>query len=120
MGGLYNIVFGENPFADAILATLDLDRTAFRRFRDVFVTQGQIAVYTRCGGGNREAYMPDFTSHPCYLRDVDDEFDNTYATIYFSFPEAHKEQLAAMDNGVPFNPSQRWKDAIAVLKQGKK
>ena len=116
----YSMVFGRNIHADAILATLGLRRQDTGRFRDCFVAKGKIAVYTRNGGGNREDYEDVFkalSNHPCYLNDEDDEFDCTYATIYFSFPEEYKEELAALDSGKEFNPSQRWLETIEAMKR---
>lgn len=117
MGGLYNVMFGMNPLADAILTTLGLRREDCGRFRDCFITEGKIAVYTRNGGGNREGYMPDFSQHKNYLSDKDDDFDNTYATIYFSFPEEFAEQLKLIDTGAKFEPSKMWLDAIERLRR---
>lgn len=116
----YNAVFGENALADAILATLGLTRGDVGRFRDCFVHNGEIAVYTRNGGGNREAYqgtINKLSEHPCYVRDEDDDFDETYATIYFRFPEEFAEELKKLDTNEPFDPSQRWLDAIAAMKK---
>jgi len=112
----YNIVFGKNPRGEIILKTLGLSKGDTGRYRDCFVADGEIAVYTRNGGNNREDYMPDFSEHPNFLRDEDDEFDSTYATIYFSFPEQYATDLALLDDGVPFNPSQRWLDMLESLK----
>ena len=84
-----NILHGRNHHAGVILAMLGLNESDFGRFRDAHVAEGEIAVYTRCGGGNREDYEEMFESlsqHPRYLRDKDDDFDSTYATIYFSVP----------------------------------
>lgn len=120
MGGLYNLIFGVNQMSTVILATLGLTTEDVGRFRDCFVTEGEIAVYTRNGGGNRESYQEVFDTlaqHPCYLRDQDDDFDCTYATIYFKFPDEFADQLKKLDIGVPFNPSQRWLDAIEALKK---
>ena len=114
--GMYNLIFGQNPASDAILATLGLTRGDTGRFRDCFVADGEIAVYTRNGGNNREGYMPDLSGHPCYLRDEDDDFDCTYATIYFSFPTEFAEELRKLDSGEKFEPSKRWLDAIEALK----
>jgi hypothetical protein len=115
MGGLYNVVFGMNPAALHILATLGLKPADIGRFRDCFVTQGRIAVYTRNGGGNREEYMPDFSDHPEYIEDKDDTFDSTYATIYFRLPAKHAELLRKFDIG-PFDPDKRWKGALEAMK----
>ena len=117
--GLYNMVFGMNPLSDVILATLGLTRADCGRFRDCFVTNGEIAVYTRNGGGNREEYQPvidKLAEHPCYLRDQDDDFDNTYATIYFKFPDEFAEGLKKIDSGEKFDPDKRWQDAIEAIK----
>ena len=116
---LYNLMFGKNKAGGAILATLGLTENDTGRFRDCFVANGEIAVYTRNGGGNREAYQDVFdalSNHPCYIRDEDDTFDNTYATIFFKFPDEFQEDLKKIDSGVEFNPSERWVTAIELLK----
>lgn len=86
---LYNMLFGMNPDTDKILSVLSLDKDEIERFRDCGVNEakGQIWIYTRTGGGNREDYPNEIlTSHPNYLYDEDDDFDSTYATYYFSIP----------------------------------
>lgn len=133
---LYNMLFGQNPLSDVLLATLDLDRAAVGRFRDCFIAEGEIAVYTRNGGGNRECgdrfksemgtdcgavgcysciIESRLPKHPNYLRDKDDDFDCTYATVYFSFPERYKEFLSAV-NGGKFEPDKRWLDYFEQMK----
>lgn len=122
MSGLYNMVFGENPRGQVILATLGLTTADVGRYRDCFVANGEICVYTRNGGGNREEYQPvidKLAEHPCYLRDRDDDFDCTYATIFFRFPEEHAEDLQKLDTGEPWDPSKRWLEMIEKLKQVK-
>ena len=130
---MYAMIFGENEASDAILATLGLTRGDVGRFRDVFITDGKIAVYTRNGGGNRECWedskegtechCPGCTicdilpRHPMYLSDADDDFDSTYATVYFRFPPEYAEELRRLDSGEKFDPSQRWLDAIEALKR---
>lgn len=113
---MYNMVFGQNGLSGAILATLGLTAGDCGRFRDCFISEGKIAVYTRNGGNNREDYMPDFSSHPHYLHDEDDDFDCTYATIYFKFPDEFAEQLKKLDSGEKFDPDARWLAAIEALK----
>lgn len=172
---MYSLVFGSNPRGPLVLATLGLTPSDVGRYRDAFVAKGEIAVYTRNGGGNRSCVCEDdpkygnarckhhtseseedeyttsglitptgkrvmvtwyhceapnspecgcygcaishrLPKHPCYLRDRDDDFDSTYATIYFRFPEEHAEDLAKLDSGEPFEPSKRWLDAIDALK----
>jgi len=118
---LYGMIFGKKPTSGAILATLGLTTSDVGRFRGCFVANGEIAVYTRNGGGNREDYqgvLDALAKHPCYLRDEDDKFDCTYCTIYFKFPEEYAEDLKRLDSGESFNPSQRWLDAIAAFEKG--
>lgn len=97
---LYNAVFGQNDKADYLLGCLGLTKGDVGRFRNCFIEDGKIAVYTRNGGGNRESYedvFEELSEHPNYLSDADDSFDCTYATIYFSFPEQYKEQLEQIE-----------------------
>jgi len=192
---LYNMLFGQNPIGDVLLATLGLKQDDVGRYRDCFVADGHIAVYTRNGGGNRRcwcrdepiygterckhhvvavevnetAFMPKsewpndkapgnyfryegavygceyltgkrvmrdhfhcdapisadcacpgcvveyrLPKHPLYVRDVDDDFDCTYATIYFRFPDEYADDLKRLENKEPFDPSARW---IAMLER---
>ncbi len=132
---MYGLMFGQNPASDAILATLGLRQEDVGRFRDCFVCKGEIAVYTRNGGGNRECsggqsdvdrdgdcvcvgcqMQNVIPKHSNYLRDEDDSFDSTYATIYYSFPTEFAEELKQLDNGEAFEPSKRWLDAIASVR----
>lgn len=116
---LYNLVFGQNPAADMILATLGLTRGDCGRFRDCFVADSRIAVYTRNGGGNRddyEAVFDNLSDHPCYLYNEDDDCDPTYCTFYFRFPDEFAEDLKKLDRGEAFDPDQRWFDAIKALR----
>jgi hypothetical protein len=126
------MVFGVNPLSDVILSALGLSHGDIPRFRDCFVANGQIVVYTRMGGGNRghwDSYEGDEKTTECTcpgcraerLRQhslcqgyVDDDFDSTYATFYFEIPEKYKEVLSQMDGG-EFSPDQRWLDTLAAL-----
>lgn len=131
---MYGLLFGRNSLSTLILAMLNLTEGDVGRFRDVFISEGKIAVYTRNGGGNRECwnegekedchcpgcvithYLP---KHPNYLYDKDDDFDCTYATIYFSFPEQYKVILEAMDAG-KFNPDKRWVEKLKEIEASSK
>lgn len=118
---LYRNVFGENRIADVLLAALGLVRDDFGRYRDAFISEGRIAVYTRIGGGNREAYEPYFgilQAHPQYAENRDDDFDSTYCTFFFTFPPEHAAELQKLDRGEKFDPSARWKDAIDKINGG--
>lgn len=109
----YRLLQGESPSADQLLAALGLARGDFYRYRDAYLTpDGEIAVYTRGGGNNRECLCDGdeaaetvevngerhepwcvvplqhrLRQHPAYLRDEDDDFDSTYCTFYFRAPE---------------------------------
>ena len=130
------MLFGENLASDVLLATLGLTRADVGRFRDVHIADGKIAIYTRNGGGNREHYdysdddveegeKCDCTGctitykipqHPNYLYDKDDDFDCTYATVYYSYPEEYAEGLKALESQVEWDPDQRWKDMLEKIK----
>lgn len=119
---LYNALFGMNSNAKTILATLGLSPDDCGRFRDCFVANGEIAVYTRNGGGNREEYQSTFdrlSGHPCYLRDEDDGYDETYATVYFRFPDEFADDLKALDSNQAVKPSDKWEALIKALNGGK-
>jgi hypothetical protein len=118
---MYNMIFQENPASDWLLSLLGLTRQEVGRFRDTWVQKGQdgeleIAVYTRNGGNNRPHHMPDFSTHPLYLRDKDDTFDNTYATIYFKALPGSREELLPMV--VERDPDVEWQKALDGLRAG--
>lgn len=74
------------------------------RFRDIYLNRDgtKIILYTRNGGGNREYYEYVFEllrKHPNYLTDYDDDFDNTYAYIEFSVPEAYQDLCRSLSTG---------------------
>lgn len=96
---LYGLVFGRQQAAPVVLALLERAPTDFGRFRDAWIEQTEagdlrLVVYTRCGGGNRESYFPkDIDQHPLYLSDQDDDFDTTYASIFFRLPDVIPARL---------------------------
>lgn len=143
---MYGMVFGQSGAADTLLGVLGLSRSDFYRYRDCYLTEvGEIAVYTRGGGNNRECPCHDIFStcshegdcddaghdegcveptqqanraHPCYLRDEDDDFDNTYATFYFRVPaETDREALAGIQPEIARNDA--WLKFIAALEKVK-
>lgn len=120
MSGMYNVMFGVNPLGPLILATLGLEPTQVGRYRDAFVSNGRIAVLTRNGGGNRDDHHEVFEflrAHPLYITDEDEEYDTTYATVWFAIPEQYAEDLKKVDIG-ELNMRKRWEDALAKLKSG--
>jgi len=116
----YNMVFGRDDtnLFKAISNILKTDE--FGRYRDCWVELNEkeepiIAIYTRNGGGNREGHMPDFSKHANYLYDKDDDFDCTYATIYFSTPDEYKDDFSKIAKKEPVNMSENWKILIDNL-----
>lgn len=117
---LYNMVHGTDPSAKFVLTLLHLndpklrpDTQYYGRIRDAWVEKDDgkyvLSVYTRNGGGNREHYddVPAgkecsctgciithrLPADPLYLRDADDTFDNTYATVKFRLPDNYVELI---------------------------
>ena len=127
--GLYNILFGKNPFSKVLLKILDLTEGDCGRFRDAFLNkEGNILIYTRNGGGNRECWEDEYNEdcdccgciitnvlpkHPNYIKDYDDDFDCTYAYIEFSVPDKYKALVEALNTGEdPKLIGERFQDLI--------
>lgn len=114
---LYNVLFGTNKSADVLLKCLGFSRGDIPRFRDCFLSEGEIVIHTRTGGGNREDYEEGngaMQAHPCYISDEDDDFDCTYANFHFSFPEEYAAELKEMSEaGEDFKPSEKWQALLA-------
>lgn len=120
---MYNMIFGMNPDSDKLLALLGKTRADFGRFRDVFMEDGYIVVHTRNGGGNRDDYLDVFdemSDHPWYSHDADDDFDCTYANIYFKLPENEKLIVILKDLEAGGSPSHKWSDLFASVEALKK
>jgi hypothetical protein len=122
---LYNMLFGQNPAADILLAMVGLSRGDVGRYRDCYTNEdgSEIIIHTRNGGGNRDDYQQVFdalSKHPNYLRDSDDDFDCTYADIIFSVPEPYRtavKQIADVTDTTP--PEDKWKKLLGDLESGK-
>ncbi len=121
---LYNMVFGMNPDSAKLLEILGKTQSDFGRFRNVYMEDGYIVVHTRNGGGNRESYedvFDEMSEHPWYSHDEDDDFDCTYANIYFKVPDGPEQTMMALrglDNGA--NPNKQWTELFATLEELKK
>lgn len=118
----YSMLFGKNPDSEALLNLLGKTQADFGRYRDVFVENGYIVVHTRNGGGNREDYedvFEEMSMHPWYSHDQDDDFDCTYANIYFKVPEKVAETFVGMLNE-GHNPSESWATLLAMMEANKK
>lgn len=99
---LYNMLMGFNPACVAIMPMLGRKQEEYPRFRDCFVTdEGNIAIYTRVGGGNRDCdYGEDeLYKDENFITTYDDEYDNTYGTYEFKVPEKWKADFNKIIDG---------------------
>lgn len=134
MGSLYNMVCGEDPLAEYVLAVLGLKREDCGRYRDACVIPGSgqpsLMVFTRLGEG---AWADDeqmtaavrLRAHPEYLKDEVWEFDRTFRCFYFRVPEDFRRELVetipqiieagAWDFATPM---ERFHRAIEEMKRG--
>lgn len=137
MGGMYNALFGANEAAPVLLKILNITKEQTGRFRDAYVENDHIVIYTRNGGGNRESYQKDIDfmrAHPNFIKDYDDSFDSTYAYFEFSVPEGKVEvkpgdsweisrvieRLVEFQNAIGFiNPHKRWEKLLGDLNERK-
>lgn len=106
---LYNMIHGVNPATFFILPALGKHAEEYPRFRDCFFGmddrpefKDHIIVYTRTGGGNREAYEEqnsELVAMPTYVTDFDDDFDSTFAYFVFAVPEEWKADIELIVSG---------------------
>lgn len=95
---MYNILFGKNSQTPIILSVIGLKENDIKRFRNCGVDDGNIYIYTRTGGRNRHEYSQEkLTNNLHYLYDHDN-YDNTYATFYFSIPKEIQEDFTSFLN----------------------
>lgn len=122
---LYNMLFGRNPYSKVLLALLGLTEGDCGRFRDCYPNEDgtEIHIYTRNGGGNREEYQDTIdalAARPGYLRDFDDDFDCTYATIVFAVPVEAKAIVARIaDQTDTTPPMEKFFKLLADMDAGK-
>lgn len=112
---LYNMINGVNPAVFFILPMLgEKHPDNYPRFRDCFVDNNEINIFTRVGGGNRNCGFgeEELQKHPNYLRDFDDEYDSTYATYVFSIPDEFKHDFDLIASGKIKEISKEYKERI--------
>lgn len=116
MNGFYNVIFGRNPATPALIVL-----AGFRpplpelRLRDAFLErhgdEPLIHVYTRIGGPNRDTHSEAWVvmrAMPNYVRDADDEYDPTYAGIWF------RPTWDIFDSPEPMDPTEK-QEAIDMI-----
>lgn len=130
MTGLYNVLFGRNPFEAILLKAIGVKIEDIPRYRDCYLTDsGDIVIYTRTGGGNREFYErpvaandeahykgpwnENLRANPNFLKDEDDTFDCTYAYFHYRVPKENRSSCdMLMKLGAIRNPSESWHNLI--------
>jgi hypothetical protein len=139
---LYNALFGVNQLAPFILLALGTTSDKVPRFRDAYINEdGEMIIYTRTGGGNRDYYdspetyaatrdtsdadndykgpfNEDLRALPGFLGDVDDDFDSTYASFRYSIPPSFKKVLDTLNLPPTKEPKSRWQALLADLAKG--
>lgn len=123
---LYNSIMGVNPYGPGLLFLLGFDPRAIPRLRDCYVDKAtmKIVVFTRTGGGNREAYAEEnqlMTQLPGYSHDEDDGFDSTYAKFYYDVRREDKDILVDVlrQQGGEYDPMTRFRQMMADFEAGK-
>lgn len=98
---LYNMLMGFNPACIYLLPMLGRKQEEYPRFRDCFLEDGKIAIYTRVGGNNRGCGYGEekLYEDPNFFTTYDDGFDSTYATYLFNVPEKWKSDFDKILNG---------------------
>jgi hypothetical protein len=118
---MYNLACGSNSIAPMLLQIINLPLENIPRYRDCYLTEDSVVVYTRTGGGNRAAFDGSnamLQNHPLYIKDEDDNMDCTYAHFYFSFPPEYEKQLTELfASGATASPTDKWNLIFTQLKQ---
>lgn len=119
----YNMLFGVDKIAGPLLGILGVSAADIPRFRDCFLDGNKIVIYTRTGGGNREAYVYEndtLRTIPGFLFDRDDEFDHTYASFYYEIPNDYKEKLSNYQKYYPtVLPHTKFEELLKTLQREK-
>lgn len=117
---LYNALFGQNKDTLILLEILGVDRDYFNRFRDIeLIKNGNIIrVFTRIGGSNRDYYKDNWEkikNNFLYIKDYDDDFDNTYAYIEFNIPKNYKEVAKKIFKEEPISFRNKFEKALEEI-----
>ena len=84
-------------------------RTGRKVMEDFHICDAPGSAECACPGCTINYRLP---AHPFYLSDQDDDFDCTYATIYFGLPDAYAADLTSLALDTPHDPSAAW---VALL-----
>ena len=112
---MYNMINGFNPACVFIMPMLGRKQEEWPRFRDCFVTEkGNIAIYTRVGGGNRNCGYNEekLYEDENFIRTYDDEYDTTYGTYEFKVPDKWKADFDLILSGDMSKVSEDYKNYL--------
>ena len=103
-----------NPACIFIMPMLGRRDTEYPRFRDCFVEDGKIAIFTRVGGNNRDCGFgeEELYADPNFVSTYDDEEDSTYGTYLFNGPEKWKLDFDKILDGRIEETSEEYKNYI--------
>lgn len=96
---MYNIMNkGSNENAHKILKMISLTENDIPRYRDVSLWNNntEIRVIARVGGANRQDYQEEINAlkkNEYYIKNINDDFDSTYAYIFFKVPTEYIETV---------------------------
>ena len=119
---LYNFLMGEDQNARRYLEMIGEEVDGFGRYRDAHLNSDgtKIIVYTRCGGPNRIDYPWVFQHmrlNHYYVRDWDDEFDNTYCYIEFRVPKKYLKETKKLSTGKePLSVHEKFEKEMEEMK----
>lgn len=113
---LYNMLFGENIHADALLDILQLEKESISRYRDCLYCDGRILLYTRTGGHKAKEHThfnESMTEHPCFFSWEDDDPEgDTYRSFYFA------STIPIPSSWLYAHPKLKWDDYMMRAKNG--
>ena len=108
------MVNGFSPACIFIMPMLGRKETEYPRFRNCFVEDGKIAIYTRVGGLNRNSGYGEekLYKDPNFIRSYDDDYDSTYGTYLFKVPKKWKSDFDKIMDGKFKETSNEYKKYI--------
>jgi hypothetical protein len=117
---LYNTLFGFNPASRILLGMIGLTPADIPRFRDVFLRDNMIVIYTRTGGANRKEYAKHnarLRGKKYFLGDEDDSFNNTFAYFNYSIPPEYAGTCEMLrKGGADRDPRKEMERLLAKIK----
>lgn len=112
---LYNLLNGYNPACILIMPMLGKKEEEYPRFRNCFVTEeGNIAIYTRVGGGNRNCGYGEENLYDDenFLETYDDDSDSTYGIYEFKVPDKWKDDFEKIMHSRMLDVSREYVDCV--------